>query len=87
MTKISFTEHPQSVGECYLQHLRHAWSFACPMFAASIACFVHGLLPFLFLSTGSSTIRRLHDRMVVNRADLSSPSETPTVRSRRHVPG
>lgn len=81
MNKISFTEHPQSVGESYVQHLCHAWSFACPMFLAAIACFLHGVLPFLFTTTGSSTIRRLHDRMVVNRAHPTHHH------ARHHVPG
>lgn len=40
----------------------------------------HGLLPFLFVRTGSQTIVRLHDRMVVNRArhaTTSRPSAPP----------
>ena len=62
-----FTEHPASVGETYLQHMGSATSFSLHMIAAGICCLVHGLLPFLFVKTGSNAVERLHDRMVLNR--------------------
>lgn len=62
-----FTAHLDTVGEAYLEHARHALSFALVMFLGSLACLVHALLPFLFPRTGSDLIARLHDRMVVNR--------------------
>ena len=37
------------------------------MVFAGIACVVHGVLPFLFVRTGSRAIAELNDRMVVNR--------------------
>jgi hypothetical protein len=37
------------------------------MVFAGIACLVHGVLPFLFVRTGSRAIAELNDRMVVNR--------------------
>jgi hypothetical protein len=67
MPRPSFTEHPRAVGETYLQHLHSAWSFAAAMIAGGLACFVHGLFPFLCTTTGSSAIRQLHERTVVNR--------------------
>ncbi len=67
MPRLSFLEHPASVGETYAQHLRSAWGFSLGMIGGGLACFVHGLLPFLFVTTGSATIRRLHGDMVVNR--------------------
>jgi len=70
-----FTEHLESVEETYLQHLRHALSFSVAMFAGSIACGIHALLPFLFVTTGSDCIRRLHDKMVVNRKNLTPASK------------
>ena len=62
-----FTDHPASVNETYLQHMRAAFGFGTSMFAGSLACFVHGLFPWLFLTMGSDTIRRLHHRMVTHR--------------------
>ena len=62
-----FNEHPASVGETYAQHLVSASRFSLRMIGAGICCFVHGLLPFLFVKTGSDTVTRLHDRMVTHR--------------------
>jgi hypothetical protein len=63
-----FTDHPASVGETYRQHLRHASGFGLRMILGGCACLVHGLLPFLFVRTGSRQITSLHDRMVTNRS-------------------
>lgn len=63
----AFTEHPASVGESYLEHLARASCFGTRMMFAGLACLLHGLLPFLFVQTGSRAISELNDRMVVNR--------------------
>ena len=63
----AFTDHPASVDETYGEHLVMAASFALRLLLASLACFVHALLPFLFVKTGSRMITELHDRMVTNR--------------------
>lgn len=60
-------EHLESVDETYLEHMGHAFGFGRRMVAAGLACLVHGIMPGLFVTTGSSAIRELHDRMVVNR--------------------
>lgn len=65
--KRLFTEHPASVGETYAQHMRSAFGFAATMFVASLACFLHGLLPWTFRTTGSRAICELHERMVRHR--------------------
>ena len=65
------TSHLDSVGETYFQHFRHAMSFAVAMFFGATACLVHALFPFLFEKTGSDCIKTLHDRMVVNRHNLT----------------
>jgi hypothetical protein len=67
MKRLSFTEHPASVGENYLEHLRHASGFAASMITGGFACLVHALLPFLFTTTGSRVVAALHTRMVTNR--------------------
>jgi hypothetical protein len=65
--KQLFTEHPQSVGETYLEHLCAATGFAMRMMMGGAACFLHALFPFAFRRTGSECIEQLHDRMVMNR--------------------
>ena len=77
MPRLSFTEHPRSVGETHLQHLRSASGFAAGMIVGGIACFLHGLFPFLFATTGSSAIRRLHERMLVNRVRGAAAAADP----------
>jgi len=67
MSSNPFTDHPASVGETYGQHLVAASGFGFAMILGGLACLVHGLLPFLFLRTGSNTIARLNERMVVSR--------------------
>ena len=63
-----FTEHPAAVGETYFEHMGAAASFAGWMLLATLACLIHAIFPFLCVATGSSIIRRLHGRMVTNRA-------------------
>jgi hypothetical protein len=66
-----FTEHPESVGETYLEHLCTAIGFSTRMMLGGVACFFHALFPFAFRRTGSECIERLHDRMVVNRSRVA----------------
>lgn len=63
----AFTGHPASVGESYTEHLARAVCFGARMVFAGIACVVHGVLPFLFVRTGSRAIAELNDRMIVSR--------------------
>ena len=64
----AFTEHPASVNESYGVHLLRALSFGTRMLLAGAACLVHGVLPFLFVRTGSRAIAELNERMITQRA-------------------
>jgi len=68
-----FTEHPSSVGETYGAHCISAWGFGVRLIGAGLACCLHGLLPFLCVTTGSRTVRKLHEGMVQNRAKANQP--------------
>ena len=72
-----FLDHPRSVGESYLEHQRHAFGFGISLLGAALACLVHALVPGLFVRTGSDTIKRLHERMVVNRTALARGRVAP----------
>lgn len=63
----AFTEHPASVGESYAEHLVRAVCFGTRMVLAGIGCLVHGVLPFLFVRTGSRAIAELNERMIANQ--------------------
>ena len=68
-----FRDHPASVGETYFEHLLHATGFGVRMVLGGIACMLHGLLPFLFVKTGSRQIQTLHGSMITNRSKLPQP--------------
>ncbi len=68
-----FTDHPASVGETYGEHLAMATGFGLRMILGGFACLIHGLLPFLFVRTGSAQVSTLHDRMVANRRRKQLP--------------
>ncbi len=78
--KMAFTKHPASVGENYFQHLRSAFGFGFSMLFGSLACFIHGLFPFLCEKTGSLVVTKLHRRMVTHR-DKSGKKQPPSVES------
>jgi hypothetical protein len=74
--KRLFTQHPHAVGESYGEHMKAALTFAGPLAGAALAALIHAFLPFLFATTASGTIRRLHARMVnrVPKAPLQEAS-------------
>jgi len=55
------TRHLQENRQGYFDHLSDAWGYAFHSGMASLAFFVHGLLPFTFEHTGSSLNKRVHD--------------------------
>jgi hypothetical protein len=59
----AFTSHPAEVGESYLSHLWFTVKTACVLLGCALALVIHGLFPFLFVRTASSTIERLWDCM------------------------
>lgn len=67
MFRKIFLDHPETVNESYWEHFGNACSFGARMFVMSIVSFIHALIPCLFVRTASSTIEKLHDRMVINR--------------------
>ncbi len=75
----AFTEHPATVGESYLEHLRVALGFSLSMIRGAICCAIHAFLPFLFEKTGSCAIEDLHQRMVKQR-DKSPSTAVPLAR-------
>ncbi|MFT4630318.1 MAG: hypothetical protein ACI8PV_001440 [Dinoroseobacter sp.] len=77
-----FSEHPQSVGESYFEHMLTSFGFGLRMLVASFACIAHGIFPFVYVTTGSKTITKLHHHMVSHRdkreqqdSDLSCDSQ------------
>lgn len=68
----AFTEHPESVGETYFEHLQTSFGFGARMMAAGVGCVLHGIFPFICVRTGSKTIGKLHHNMVTHRDKRSN---------------
>jgi len=62
-----FRDHPESVGETYLEHMFQASYFGLRMFFAGLACLIHAVIPCLFKTTGRTAISELHSEMVLHR--------------------
>ena len=63
MFRRLFLTHPQQAGESYFEHQRVALSFALPLLGASLAAFVHALVPGLCQRTAGDMIRQLNNRL------------------------
>ncbi len=74
-----FRQHPGEVGETYWQHFGQSCGFALFLLLAFFTCLIHAVLPFLFKSTGSTTIAKLHLRMVRDRKKRSTQPLRPRV--------
>jgi Family of unknown function (DUF6356) len=58
-----FTKHPNEHQMTYLQHLLRAWGLAYHMGKGSIALLIHGICPEWFTTTGTDTIRSIHQSL------------------------
>ena len=54
-----FTRHPHSEGYTYLSHLKHAFSLSSRVIIAACACILHGIFPFIFVTTLSTTLKKI----------------------------
>lgn len=70
-----FLDHPASVGETYLEHLASAGRFGGRMLLAGIACLLHGVFPFLCVTTGSKIVRQMHETMIAHRSHKPAAPE------------
>ena len=62
MTNI-FTEHPQKVGETYLQHMMAAWRYSFTFLLLVVVSLIHSILPFLFTKTASCVVQEMAEHM------------------------
>jgi hypothetical protein len=64
-----FLEHPRTVGETYPQHMLASLTVASRLFAASIKCVVHAIVPAWCKTSGSDAIVKLHTEIAPRRYD------------------
>jgi len=55
--------HLYDVQMTWFQHARGAWRMSLKLFLLSLTAAVHGLLPFMFSSTTSEGIKKLHGEL------------------------
>jgi hypothetical protein len=70
-----FTAHPREVGESYLEHGLFACTYGVKMALGGVAAFLHGLLPFLFKTTGSRITRELNATLEASAARAQARRE------------
>lgn len=87
MIKRLFIDHPNSVGETYVEHMGEALSFSAAMLGGGLACLAHAFIPCLFTKTGSTQIAKLHERMVINRIRKPLRGSAAAVGAAREHPG
>jgi hypothetical protein len=63
-----FLSHPRSVNESYVEHAGAAFGISLRLFGAAFAALVHAVIPCLFVTTASSTIKSLN-AMVMARTN------------------
>ena len=68
-----FTEHPNSRGETYLEHMCAAWKAVYMLKVIEIQCIVHSIFPFLFADALSSKIKCLEK--IANRQEATVEEE------------
>ena len=78
MSDNPFLKHPSEVGESYGEHLVSAGRFGLRMTFGGLCCLVHAVLPFLFVNTASTTMRKLH-RRITGRADTVNWERHPII--------
>jgi hypothetical protein len=69
-----FTEHPHATGETYFEHQRVASSIGVQLLGAGLAALVHGVFPFLFVTTAGRRINELHDLLQRRRTRQAQPA-------------
>ena len=67
-----FTEHPRSVDETYLQHMKNALRYGGSMVASGSACLIHAFFPFLFKTSASDCVFKLYGELR-ERRDKARP--------------
>lgn len=62
-----FTDHPESVGETYLQHFGVASRFGTKMIVGGLGAVLHAVVPAFCKTSASRTVDGLHAEIVAKR--------------------
>ena len=61
-----FLKHPEEQKMSYVEHLKHALALGLETLTCSIVFIVHGIVPALFQTTGSTMIKNLNQKLIKN---------------------
>ena len=61
--KNIFTEHPNQVGESYLQHMLKAFSFSLKLLLMSLQALIHALISSLCVTVVSDKIKIMNEAL------------------------
>lgn len=63
MLRSIFLKHPEEKKMSYVEHLKHALVLGLDTLTCSIVFIVHGIIPALFETTGSTMIKNLNEKL------------------------
>ena len=61
--KNIFTEHPNSAGQSYSEHMFFALTIAVTCAVIVVMATIHSVLPFMFKNTGSTLLQQLNRKI------------------------
>jgi hypothetical protein len=67
-----FTNHPESIGETYTEHLLFASLNGLKLMFAGLACIIHSIFPFVFVYTASRTMQNVNEKMAARKKEKES---------------
>jgi hypothetical protein len=81
--KKLFTDHPNQMGEGYIEHLICASMYGVRMIFAGFAAIIHSIFPFLFQTTASDLAKeitgdvrtRISESVVPEQVELENPEQ------------
>jgi len=62
-------EHPRAQNETYMTHMKHALKCSLMLLTASVACFIHSFIPFIFKKTATKLASRVIDARCKNKEE------------------
>jgi hypothetical protein len=65
-------KHLKEINETYFEHMRFAHRCGFRMVLAGMACIFHGLLPNIFVTTASNTLKSLTEEIARRKEKAAS---------------
>lgn len=73
--KKLFTDHPNEMGESYIEHLICASMYGVRMVFAGFAAIIHSIFPFLFQTTASDLAKEINGDVRTRKSKLEAPEQ------------